>query len=166
MNDSSYRYGLPYIHMGQAQKEIAHNEAVARIDTLLHLSVESRTVSAPPANPLLGEVWIVSVKAVDAWNGQSGAIASFDGFGWSFIFPREGCLAWVKDAAQFSVWCRGEWQPATQLRIPERITAAGKIYLPEAGIADPENNFFEDKQARIDISRLMSAMQKAGLMLD
>lgn len=166
MNDSSLRYALPFIQMGQAQKEIAHNEAVARIDTLLHLTVESLSISVPPAYPALGVSWIVGAGAVGAWNQQSGNIASYDGFGWHYLLPREGCLAWVADGAHFAVWTNGAWQSAAFHPLAGRIRLKQQTLTTEAGSADTASIALVDAQARNDIANMLRALQKAGILLD
>jgi hypothetical protein len=49
MADKSARYALSLLHSRQAQKEVTHNGAIAGIDALLHLAVESRALSTQPA---------------------------------------------------------------------------------------------------------------------
>ena len=70
------RYGLPLLQSGQAQKEITHNEAVGRIDALLHLVVESRRAAVPGATN--GTASIVAAGAVGIFAGQVGQIAVCD----------------------------------------------------------------------------------------
>ena len=43
--------GLPLIDAAQAQKHVTHNEALRRLDELVHLSVAQRNALAPPASP-------------------------------------------------------------------------------------------------------------------
>ena len=40
--------GLPTLAQGQAQKEIAHNDALLRLDALVQTSVKSRALATPP----------------------------------------------------------------------------------------------------------------------
>ncbi|HLZ79899.1 MAG TPA: hypothetical protein VKQ09_11235 [Sphingomonas sp.] len=42
MSDATTRFALPLIAPGQAQKELFHNEALARVDALLQPSVRHR----------------------------------------------------------------------------------------------------------------------------
>ena len=50
-DNNSLRHQLPYLMVAQAQKEITHNEALARIDALLHPVVTDR-LATPPSPPL------------------------------------------------------------------------------------------------------------------
>ena len=45
------RLALPAIEAAQAQKHVTHNEALALLDCLVQLTVESRTLAAPPLSP-------------------------------------------------------------------------------------------------------------------
>ena len=51
------RHGFPMLVAGQAQKEFFVNEALARIDALLHPAFET-VANTPPAVPAAGE-WIL-----------------------------------------------------------------------------------------------------------
>jgi hypothetical protein len=59
MSDATARLSLPFIMPGQAQKELYHNEALARIDMALHAAVEGQPLATPPADPAVGQGWIV-----------------------------------------------------------------------------------------------------------
>jgi hypothetical protein len=84
----SPRFGLPLLSVGQAQKEVTHNEALMLIDALVHCRCEAGPQIAPPAAPSPGQSWIVDVGATDEWIGQDKAIALWSDGGWRFIAPR------------------------------------------------------------------------------
>ena len=67
--------GLPTLAQGQAQKEIAHNEALLRLDALVQTSVESRALATPPGSPANGDRWIVPSGATGVWAGHTAQIA-------------------------------------------------------------------------------------------
>ncbi|MDI1365069.1 MAG: DUF2793 domain-containing protein, partial [bacterium] len=96
------RLGLPYVVAAQAQKHIPINESLARLDGLVQLAVESRAVSAQPASPVAGGVWIRPAGATGAvWAGQAaGVLMRFEAGAWEALPPAEGVLAWVKDENQ------------------------------------------------------------------
>ena len=71
-DERSGRLSLPYMHAGQAQKEVAHNEALALLDIIVAAGVESADLSAPPASPTDGQCWIVAGPGTGAWGGQGG----------------------------------------------------------------------------------------------
>lgn len=88
---------LPLLEPAQAQKHVTVNEALARIDAALHLSVISGTTTTPPALNVDGDTYLVPVGGVNAWSGQDGALAFFGNGGWSFLTPQAGWQIWVID---------------------------------------------------------------------
>ena len=53
------RLGLPLLATGQAGKEVTHNEALALIDLALGAGVAAIGPDSPPAEPVVGQTWIV-----------------------------------------------------------------------------------------------------------
>jgi len=105
-SDITPRLGLPYVVAAQAQKHIPINESFARLDGLVQLAVESRSVSVQPANPVSGGVWIA------AWAGPpAGTLMRFEAGAWEALAPAEGVLAWVKDENQMVVFDGAAWTP-------------------------------------------------------
>lgn len=108
--DNTPNLDLPLIAASQAQKHVTHNEAIAALDTLVHLTVESMTETAPPGGALEGDRHIVGAAATGAWAGHDGDIAQLDAGGWRFIAPAVGMRAWVLDATLLAVRL-GAWVP-------------------------------------------------------
>jgi hypothetical protein len=164
MTDLSHRYELPFIAAGQAQKEVTHNEAIALIDTLLHLSVVSMSMSAPPAGPLAGAAWIVGTSPTAEWAGHATDIASFGDGGWRFVTPVAGCLAWVADLGLFAVRTDGGWMsdawPARALRIggADMLAPAAPAILSTAG------GTTVDTEARATILSILNVLRYMGLI--
>ncbi len=101
---------LPFIVQGQAQKEVMHNEALIRLDALVHGSVRSRTLATPPGAPANGERWIVPTGATGAWAGQAGRIAHWNVNAWAFYMPITGWRYHVEDERLTVVWADAEWR--------------------------------------------------------
>ena len=112
-DETTPRLGLPYVVAAQAQKHIPINESLARLDGLVQLAVESRAVSAQPASPLAGGVWILPAGATGAvWAGQPvGTLMRFEAGAWEALTPAEGVLAWVKDENQMIAHDGVAWTP-------------------------------------------------------
>lgn len=112
-SDVTPRLGLPYVAAAQAQKHIPINESLARLDGLVQMAVESRSVSAQPASPLSGGVWILPAGATGAtWAAQAvGALMRFEAGAWEALTPAEGVLAWVKDENQMVAFDGAVWTP-------------------------------------------------------
>ena len=156
------RYALPLLQSGQAQKEITHNGAIAQIDALLHLVVESRTVAVPPAAGATA-AWIVASGASGAWAGREGQLAVSDDTGWTFIVPRDGCVAFVRAEAAFVYLDNGAWNdgwPVKSLSIGGRPILTGAI----ATVPPPEGGATIDAEARATLDRLIAALQSLGLL--
>jgi hypothetical protein len=112
-DDVTPRLGLPYVVAAQAQKHIPINESLARLDGLVQLAVESRSVSAQPASPVAGGVWVLPVGPTGAaWTGQAaGTLMRFEAGAWEALAPAEGVLAWVKDENQVVAFDGAAWTP-------------------------------------------------------
>jgi hypothetical protein len=105
-DETTPRLGLPYVVAAQAQKHIPINESLARLDGLVQLAVESRSVSIQPASPASGAVWIA------VWAGPvAGTLMRFEAGAWEALTPAEGMLAWVKDENQMVVFDGATWVP-------------------------------------------------------
>ncbi|MFN3825397.1 MAG: DUF2793 domain-containing protein [Pseudorhodobacter sp.] len=93
MSDQSTRLGLPYLMPAQAQKHVTHNEALARLDLLVQLTVQTFGAATPPPLPQDGRVWALGPAPTGDWAGQAGRLAArVDGV-WIFITPQEGWRA-------------------------------------------------------------------------
>jgi Protein of unknown function (DUF2793) len=164
MSDLSLRHSLPFIATGQSQKEITHNDAVARIDTLLHLAVRSMLESTPPADPAVGEAWIVGPEATGMWSGHDAEIAAYCAGGWRFAVPVAGCLAWVADLGVFavrtgSVWLSDAW-PARRLRIGE----SDLLGSTQSPIAAATGGAIVDIEARATIVEILTVLRFMGFI--
>ena len=92
------RLRLPVLYPGQAQKEFTINEALARMDAVLHPAIEGEITEAPPA-PTAGECWLVADAATGIFADHVASLAYFDGRQWSFMAPVTGMAVYDKSAA-------------------------------------------------------------------
>ncbi|AZO80468.1 MULTISPECIES: DUF2793 domain-containing protein [unclassified Bosea (in: a-proteobacteria)] len=112
------RLGLPLLAAGQAQKHVTHNDALMRLDALVHLVVASRTQTVPPATPVETSAYIVPASGSGVFVGHADDLAIFEDGAWSFLSPRAGWQAWVSDEAEHHVWTGTQWrrsQPESSL---------------------------------------------------
>ena len=140
---SSPRFGLPFLFAAQAQREFFVNEALARVDLLLHTVILGER-SEPPLAPIEGEIWLVAPDAQGAWAGQSGRIAGFVAGDWTFCAPATGMRVWDKAHGQTAVFDGISWSH------------------PAAPVA-PAGGTVIDTEARAAILNLISSLRTAGI---
>jgi hypothetical protein len=96
------------------------------LDAMVQLSVASRTVTAPPANPGPTLCHIVPAGATGAWAGQTGRVAvCVEGGGWVFLTPAAGWRAWVADQALLVVRQGSDWVDLVDARLGTGVTRLG-----------------------------------------
>lgn len=162
--DATPRWDLPLLHAGQAQKELFHNEALARIDMLLHGVAESADLTEPPVSPENGACWIVADGADSVWTGRDGAIACWTEGGWRFVMPRAGLAMGVADRGHAMIHDGAAW-------IDERLRADGMyvggnrvVGARGAAIADPAGGSIIDEGSRDAIGAILAALRNHGLI--
>jgi len=100
MSDTTHLQ-LPCLEAAQAQKHVTVNEALRRLDALVHLAVRNRTLAAPPAAPAAGDRHIVAPGASGLWAGREGCIAAWTDGAWMFAAPGTGWRAWIESEGRF-----------------------------------------------------------------
>lgn len=90
---------MPELTVGQAGKELTHNQALAILDQLAQAVVIDKDLATAPGSPTNGAMYIVASGATGAWSGQSGNLAYWldSVAAWSFITPYNGWSVWVAD---------------------------------------------------------------------
>lgn len=104
MSDGTARLDLPYILQSQAQKEVTHNESLQIIDALLQTTIESSQLTAPPATPIEGTLYIVGTNSTGAWASKDGYLAQYANSGWTFYAPFTGLFGWDKSTSCFKYY--------------------------------------------------------------
>jgi len=108
MSDSTH-LALPFLEAAQAQKHVTVNDALTRLDALVHLAVESASLSTPPGSPGAGDRWIVAGSATGDWAGEEGKLAAWIDGAWVIFDPQDGWQAWVKDTQSWLIYSGGAW---------------------------------------------------------
>ncbi len=164
--DVTPRWEMPLLFAGQAQKEIFHNEALARIDMLLHGMVESADIGSPPAAPEPGQAWIVAASASGEWAGRFRQIAFWTEGGWRFIMPHRGIAVEVRDHGHRFVFDGEDWQ-ADGLRHDGLYIEQHKIVgARQPAIATPSGGVVVDVEARSTIAALLATLRMHGLIME
>ena len=140
---ASPRFALPFLFAGQAQKEFFVNEALARLDALLHPVVEGE-LNAPPADPLDGQSWLIGTAPTGDWIAHAGDIACRQAGEWLFAVPVQGMRVFDKTADKQAVF-GATWKRAAQ-------------------VAQPSGGSVIDAQARTAIAGLIAALVSVGIL--
>jgi hypothetical protein len=122
---------LPLIAASQAQKHVTHNEALLKLDALIHLSAQSRALGAPPESPEEGARYLIAEEATGEWSGHQGKIAAFQDGAWSFFAPQQGWRLWLAEEAKLLVHSNGAW---TELKTNPTAT-------PQLGISASADDY-------------------------
>ena len=127
------RHLLPNLYVGQSQKEITHNEALARIDALLHPVVEAK-LTTPPAgltDSSDGLCWLIGSPANGLWEGRSEQIARWSGGSWRYLEPVSGMTLWLVSGNKRLFYIAGAWVEPSAINSP----AGGTVIDNEARAA-------------------------------
>lgn len=142
---ASPRHELPFLFVGQTQKEFFVNEAHARIDALLHPAVES-IANDPPASPAEGECWLAGNTPTGAWAGHPDHLACFSAGTWLMVAPTEGMRVYDKSSGADLLNRAGNWTGI-------------------AAVPPPTGGATVDAEARAAIGALIAALQSGGIIL-
>lgn len=112
-NDATPRLSLPFVAAGQAQKHITVNEALGKLDGLVQLAVQSRTVTAQPGSPADGAMHILPTGATGAsWLDKAAGLLARHADGvWETLTPSAGWLAWIIDEGLALIHDGQNWTP-------------------------------------------------------
>jgi hypothetical protein len=139
------RFALPLLAAGQAHKELFHNEALARIDFLIHPIVQAIETDPTAIVPAPGQSWLVGPGAAGDWLNQDDKIAGWTGNGWLFIAPKALMRIYIELIDNFAVY-RGTWQLMDAVASP----AAGSVI---------------DAEARLAIDSILAALEAQGILM-
>lgn len=115
---------LPLIAASQAQKHITHNEALAKLDVIVQLSVLD-ILDTPPGSPVLGDRYIVDATATGDWVDHEDDIAVFNGTIWQFVTPLTGWRAYVESEVTIVTFDGGWTLNASDASLRDRATHTG-----------------------------------------
>ncbi len=164
MSDASARFGLPFILPGQAQKELFHNEALARIDGALHPAVEGAPLGAPPAAAEEGQCWLVAAGAAEAWAGRDGSLAVRTGGGWRFVAPQRGMCVWDKAGNFHRRWTGTEWNGGEVAAAAIIVGGLQVVGARQPHVPSPSGGTIIDVEARQAVAALTAALISHGLI--
>lgn len=101
--------GMPLMAAAQSQKHITHNDAITDLDALVHLSVKSTTLTAPPGSPADGDRYLIASGATGAWVGKDLNITMYSSGAWLFFAPKNGWRLWDETGLRLLIWQTSSW---------------------------------------------------------
>lgn len=109
------KLSMPELSVGQAGKELTHNQALAILDQLAQAVVVDKDLATPPGSPANGAMYIPAPGATGPWAGQTGKLAFWltTVAAWTFITPVDGWSVWVIDEAERYSLVGGIWVLST-----------------------------------------------------
>ena len=163
MSETS-KLGLPFLFAGQAQTELAHNEALQRLDSFLFPLLGEVSGRAPPARPAVGRCYIVPEKATGDWTGADRNLACFSEAGWRFLPPFEGLTAVRQADGATAIYLRGQWN-FRDLRSSERRASGKKAQVVRReAVPDAAGGRVVDVEARASLAAVIEVLRSRGII--
>ena len=150
--------------MGQAQKELFHNESLQMLDLVVAAAVEEPPRAAPPATPAVGSCYIIAASPSGAWVGHAGCVAGMTIAGWRFVSPIEGLAAFVRSSGLTAVYRSGAWEVGTLRGDRVEIDGLQVVGPRTTDIAAPAGGSVIDSEVRTAVSAILSALRQHGLI--
>lgn len=134
MADETPRLKLPFMSTAQVQKELTFNELAAMVDALIQLYIISVTLTAPPAAPSEGDVYVIANGATGVWLGRDQQIAFYVG-GWHYVTPQQGWLGYVAADSNYYRYEGGAWVATVTSAVTKLIELTDvSVALPDASV--------------------------------
>ena len=163
-DDATPRLGFPFLAMGQAQKELTHNQALVMADFLIQPVVQSANLLAPPPALTAGQCWIVGASATGDWAGKEAMLACWTAGGWQFLSPFEGMRVWSLADITYLQWTASSWLIGVINARSVSVDGIQVIGSRSGNIAAPSAGAVVDAEARIAIDQILSALRGHGLI--
>jgi len=164
MGEQTDRLELPMIVPGQAGKEIAHNEAIARLAILTQPVVVAVGLTEPPTAPIPGQAWIVGASPTGDWAGHDNAIAGWTAGGWRFTAAKEGMNAWIEVDQIMARFIGGGWRIGEIRAKRLFIEGTPSIGPAQPPLDAPVGGDIIDVESRTSISSILDVLRYHGLI--
>ncbi|MTH96077.1 DUF2793 domain-containing protein [Roseibium sp. RKSG952] len=119
---TSPRLALPLLAAAQAQKHVTHNEALLRLDGLLHAGILG-TRADPPGSPQEGDGYLIGDNAGGEWSGRNSQFALFRDGVWHYADPFDGFAVFDRTTGGWLIFSNGAWQAADGIVSADRLLA-------------------------------------------
>ena len=162
--DATPRLGLGYLSAGQAAKEILVNESLQALDAVVSCAVEEGPRLSPPANPLIGQCFLVDVAPSGDWSGKENCIAVATAGGWRFVTAFPGLTAYVKSLASWATFHDGMWEIGQVRGSAVLVDGLQVVGSRAPAIASAAGGSTVDMEARQILDRILDALRQHGLI--
>lgn len=150
--------------LGQAQKELFHNEALQALDTLVAPAVEGPPANDPPSEAMVGRSYLLADAPTGDWSGHPSEIASYTNAGWRFHAPNEGMTVFVRSMSVVAVFRTGGWEIG-KVRAMSLIIDGNQVVGPRGtAIPDPQDGSTVDVEARSTLVQILGVLRQHGLI--
>jgi Protein of unknown function (DUF2793) len=164
MPDTTNRLGLPFIIAGQAQKELAHNEALTQLDMLVGAVVVAVAPASVPATPVPGQMWIIGPAPTGAWAGKAQNLACWTSGGWRFFAPFTGFQVWSLADTKSVLWTGTDWVIGQINAAQFKVNGLQVVGAQRPAITAPTGGATVDSAARVAIGTILAALVAHGLI--
>lgn len=161
---ATQRLALPLLAVGQAQKEVTHNEALLAIDGLLQGVCEGPPGDTPPSAPGVGSVFLCGLAPTGVWSGNAQAIATFSPFGWRFVAALDGMRLADRSGAGDWTFHAGEWRLGKLHGTELFVDGVKVVGSQRPAIAAASGGSVQDAEARTAIAGILAALRAHGLI--
>ena len=158
------RLALPFLSVGQAQKEFTHNESLQTLDIVVAGAVEQPPLATPPASPAVGACYIVDAGPTDAWTGKSQCLAAWTSGGWRFLAPVEGMLLYERTTGTWAAFRNGGWELGIVRADALLVGGQQVVGQRAAAIQSPAGGTLVDSEGRAAIDAILGALRQHGLI--
>jgi len=162
--ESTSRLALPLIIPGQAQKELVHNEALQKLDTLVAGAVEHLPANDPPESPFEGACYLIGDDPSGEWSSYPGHVAAFSAAGWRFVAPCTGMTLTVTPDCLLATYDEDGWEIGAVRGEYVSVRGTKVVGSQAAAIPNPEGGDIIDSQARTTLTEILSALRLHGLI--
>jgi hypothetical protein len=158
------RLSLPFLSVGQSQKEFVHNEALQTLDIIVAGAVEEPPRATPPTTLALGDCFLIDAAATGAWAGKSGCVAGWTSAGWRFVVPMEGMRLLVRSTGLEAVYRDEAWEFGALRGSAVVIADQQVVGNRQAAIGSPAGGSTVDAEARTALGEILAALRAHGLI--
>ena len=155
---------MPFLSVGQAQKELFHKEALQVLDTVVAAAVIEPPRNDPPASPAGGSCYLVAAAPTGAWSGKGQCLAAYTDAGWRFVAPLEGMAAFVKSDGVWATFRSGAWEVGPLRGSILILDGQQVVGARLAAIPSPSGGTTIDSEARSALTQVLSALRGHGLI--